>query len=655
MNISTPTQSHKSFRSARLGGRSFKPDSWGVANNQEVWNLPEENNVTWVIGGPQGGGINSVAETFAKACARGGLNIFANIEYHSNIKGEHSFYRVRASDKEIRSHVDWIDLLIALDKETLFGDIHKEFPTHEGHRNEVSPGGGIIYDTALKLKAEDIGRPDVNLYPMPYMEVLVGALKEQGHEKELSKYQVMANTVTFGASIALLDYDFNIVADSIKQGFTGRKAALGDLNVNAARHGYEYIKKNFVDGFPYKLHPIKRDDKRMVMRGVQAVGAAKFKAGCALQTYYPITPATDESEFLEHYEKDYNIVVVQAEDEISAVLMAVGAAHAGVRASTSTSGPGLSLMSEGMGWAGHTEAPGPVIILWQRAGPSTGLPTRTEQGDLQFVLHAGHGEFPRMVIAPGDSSEAFYDTFDSFNYAERFQMPVIVILDKFLASSYQSLPILESLDLKIDRGQIATEADLATNPAYKRYEFTPTGISSRAVPGTRGGIFRTTGDEHDEFGHISENSENRIKMMQKRMQKVQLAAEMIPDAKKANFFGPLQADVTLVGWGSTKGAILDGMQDLEADGIRCNFLQVRYMNPFPSELVTKYLTSARKKILIENNYSGQLGSIIREKTGITMDSKILKYNGRQFSQNEIYEGVEEGAKNGVKEVVMAHA
>ena len=562
---------------------------------------------------------------------------------------------MRVSDKEVRSHVDWIDILIALDKETVFGDIHKEFPTHNGHRNEVSPGGAIIYDSALKLKPEDIGRPDVNLYPIPYMDVLVEALKEQGHEKELSKYQVMANTVTFGASVALLDYDFNIVAAAIKQGFTGRKAALGDLNVNAARHGYDYVKKNFANGFPYRLHPIKSDQKRMVIRGVQAVGAGKFKAGCALQTYYPITPATDESEFLEHYEKNYNIVVVQAEDEISAILMATGAAHAGVRASTSTSGPGFSLMAEGLGWAGHTEAPGPVVILWQRTGPSTGLPTRTEQGDLQFVVHAGHGEFPRMVVAPGDVSEAFYDTFDSFNYAERFQMPVVVILDKFLASSYRTMPVLDSLDLKVDRGQIATETDLATNPAYKRYEFTQTGISSRSIPGTRGGIFRTTGDEHDEFGHITENSENRIKMMQKRMRKLQLAAELIPDSKKVNFFGPPQADVTIVGWGSTKGAILDGIQDLEADGIRCNFLQVRYMSPFPNELVAKYLTNTRKKILIENNYSGQLGSLIREHTGITIDGKVLKYNGRPFSQNEIFEGVKESLKNGLTEVVMAHA
>jgi 2-oxoglutarate ferredoxin oxidoreductase subunit alpha len=581
--------------------------------------------------------------------------VFANIEYHSNIKGEHSYYRVRASDREIHSHVDWIDVLIALDKETLFGDIHKEFPTHSGHRSEVSPGGAIIYDASLKLEPEEFGRPDVNLYPVPYMDVLLGALRETGHDKELSKFQVMANTVAFGASVALIDYGFKEVAAAIKEGFTGRKASLGDLNVRAAQHGYDYVKKTFPDNFPYRLHSVPTREKRMVIRGVQAVGAAKFRAGCAVQTYYPITPATDESEYLETHQKDYNIVVVQTEDEISAVLMATGAAHGGVRASTSTSGPGFSLMAEGMGWAGLTEAPGPVIILYQRTGPSTGLPTRTEQGDLQFVLHAGHGEFPRIAVAPGDASECFYDTFDAFNYAERFQLPVIVIADKFLASSYNTIPIFGTKDLRIDRGQILTESDLAGRPAYKRYEFTPLGISPRVVPGTSGGIFHTTGDEHDEFGHITENSENRIKMMKKRMHKIELAAESIPDSKKVNFFGPEKADVTIVGWGSTKGAILDGMQDLEGDAIRCNFLQVRYMNPFPTQLVTKYLSNAKEKVLVENNYTGQLGAVIREQTGIAVDHKVLKYNGRPFSQNEVYGGVKEAIKNGVKEVVMAHA
>jgi 2-oxoglutarate ferredoxin oxidoreductase subunit alpha len=260
-----------------------------------------------------------------------------------------------------------------------------------------------------------------------------------------------------------------------------------------------------------------------------------------------------------------------------------------------------------------------------------------------------------MAIAPGDPPECFYDTFDAFNYAERFQMPVVVIADKFLASTYRTVPIFDTSDLKIDRGQILSEADLAARPFYRRYEFTPLGLSPRTVLGTRGGIFHTTGDEHDELGHITENSANRVKMMQKRMRKLELVAEAIPDSKKVNFFGPKQADVTIVGWGSTKGAILDAMQDLEGEGIRCNFLQVRYMSPFPTQLVNQYLSSAKRRVLVENNYTGQVGNVIREHTGIAMDYRVLKYDGRPFSQNEVYEGVNDAIKHGTHEVVMAHA
>ena len=609
-----------------------------------------------MIGGPQGSGINSVAENFAKACIRGGLHIFANIEYHSNIKGEHSYYRLRVESKAPRSHVDWIDLLVALDRETIFGDMNKPHPTHRGHRHEVSPGGGIIYDRSLSLTPDSFGRDDIKLFPIPYMDLLVEALKEFGKDKELSKYQVMVNTIALGASLGLADYDFDLATEAIREGFTGRKAALGDLNVSAAKRGYDYAKTSFgEDAFPIKLRKQPLSGKRMMIRGVQAVAIAKLKAGCGFQTYYPITPATDESEYLESHQKDYNMIVVQAEDEISAINMATGAAHAGLRSSTSTSGPGFSLMAEGLGWAGITEAPGPVVVLYQRAGPATGLPTRTEQADLRFALHAAHGEFPRIIIAPGDVVETYYDTFDAFNYAEHYQVPVILLTDKFLASTYQDIPLFNSDDLKVDRGDLLKESDLVASTDYRRYRWTELGISPRAIPGQKGGIFWTTGDEHDEHGHITEASDIRIKMMRKRMRKIELAGEVIPDSKKAILHGPKSAPVTLVGWGSSKGAILDGMEDLKTDGIETNFLQVRYVNPFPTNLVQQALGQARRKIAIENNYSAQMAGLIREKTGIAMDNTIVKFDGRPFSQNEIYEGVKDIIKNGIKEVTVSHA
>ena len=614
------------------------------------------NSLTWMIGGPQGSGINSVAENFAKACIRGGLHVFANIEYHSNIKGEHSYYRLRVDSGELRSHLDWVDLLVALDRETLFGDLTKARPTHAGHRHEVSPGGGIIYDAGLKLSPESFGRDDITLFPVPYMDLLVDSLKEFGKERELSKYQVMVNTIALGASLGLVNYDFGLASEAIREGFTGRKAALGELNIRAAQHGYDYAEKVFgSNAFPIRLRRQALGGKRIMIRGVQAVAMGKVKAGCGFQTYYPITPATDESEYLESHQVSYNMIVVQAEDEISAINMATGAAHAGLRSSTSTSGPGFSLMAEGLGWSGITEAPGPVIILWQRSGPATGMPTRTEQGDLRFALHAAHGEFPRMIIAPGDVVECFYDTFDAFNYAERYQVPVIVLADKFLASTYKDIPFLNTDGMKIDRGDFLEEADIAKSPDYKRYQLTDLGISPRARPGQKGGIFWTTGDEHDEYGHITEAADLRVRMMTKRMKKIELAGQVIPDSKKATLHGPKTAPITIVGWGSTKGAILDGMEELGVNGIEANFLQIRYVSPFPKTLVQKLLYGSSRKIAIENNYSAQMAGLIREMTGIAVDNKIVKFDGRPFSQNEIYEGVSDIVKNGMSEVMLSHA
>ena len=609
-----------------------------------------------MIGGPQGSGINSVAENFAKACIRGGLHVFANIEFHSNIKGEHSYYRLRVDSKELRSHVDWVDLLVALDKETLFGDLNKVHPTHKGHRHEVTPGGGIIYDSSLKLSPDSFGRDDIELFPIPYLDLLVDSLKAFGKDKELSKYQVMTNTIALGASLGLVDYDFGLASEAIMEGFTGRKAALGELNVSAARHGFDYAQKTFGSRtFPNRLRKQSLGQKRMMIRGVQAVAIGKIKAGCGFQTYYPITPATDESEYLEQHQPDYNMIVVQAEDEISAINMATGAAHAGLRSSTSTSGPGFSLMAEGLGWAGITEAPGPVVILWQRAGPATGMPTRTEQADLRFALHAAHGEFPRIIVAPGDVAECFYDTFDAFNYAERYQVPVIVLTDKFLASTYRDVPIFGEEGMKVDRGDMLTEADIAKFQEYKRYQLTELGISPRTIPGQKGGIFWTTGDEHDEYGHITEAPDIRTKMMTKRMKKIDLAGQVIPDQKKATLHGPGSAPVTLVGWGSTKGAILDGMDELRAIGIEANFLQIRYINPFPSDLVRKFLSGSQRRITIENNYTAQMAGLVREATGIEIENKILKFDGRPFSQNEILEGVKDIVRDGMKEVMLSHA
>ncbi|MBI3286521.1 MAG: 2-oxoacid:acceptor oxidoreductase subunit alpha [Chloroflexi bacterium] len=531
---------------------------------------------SWMIGGPQGSGINVAAETLAKSFSRGGYFVFANIEYHSNI--------------------------------------------------------------------------------MAYLDLLKGALRQVGREAEFKKFEIMKNTLALGASIALLDYDLDLVAEIIRETFTGRKAKVGELNLMALQTAHRYARETFGDDFPHRISAQKPRPDQILMRGAQAVAIGKLKAGLAFQTYYPISPATDESVYLESQQRKYHFLVIQAEDEISAINMAVGAAHMGVRASTSTAGPGFSLMPEGVGFAAITEAPGPVIFLYQRGGPSTGLPTRSEQADLRIALHPSHGEFPHLVIAPGDVIESFYDSFEAFNWADRYQMPVIVLLDKLIATSYRSVPRPDMSHLKIDRGSLHQPADPPpqAGDGYLRYAPTETGITPRATPGQEGGLFWATTDEHNPKGHISEGIEHRLAQMEKRMKKLEVAAQEIPEKNKYTLHGPHKADVTIVSWGSTKGPILDALPELQAKGHTVNFLQLRLLRPFPTEAIGQVLRSAQQLVAIEANYSGQMAGLIREMTSVHIPRLVVKYDGRPFSQNEIVEGVERALGGQAQRVMVSH-
>ncbi|MEM4238022.1 MAG: hypothetical protein QW050_03425, partial [Candidatus Nitrosocaldaceae archaeon] len=348
----------------------------------------------------------------------------------------------------------------------------------------------------------------------------------------------------------------------------------------------------------------------------------------------PITPATDESEFLESNQIISNIdgtkgslVVIQTEDEISAITMATGAAIAGARSSTSTSGPGFSLMAEGLSWAGMNEVP-VVITLYQRAGPSTGLPTRHEQGDLLFAINAGHGEFPRAVIASGDVEEIYYDTIRAFNYAERYQMPVIHILDKALANSLVTCKVYDTSKIKIDRGLLID----SVNGDYKRFRLSDDGISTRVRLGTENGIFWNTGDEHDEYGHITEDPEMRDIMMEKRMKKLDTMLRDLSNEEKAIFYDN-NSDKTIITWGSPKGAILDAISMLDNT---FNMLQIKLLQPFPSSYISEVLSNTQMVIDVEMNYSAQLAKLIKLYTNKEVDYRIVKYNGRPISADELY-------------------
>ncbi len=622
-----------------------------------------KNDFIWMTGGPQGSGVDSSANIFARGCCYGGLHIYGKREYNSNIKGLHSYFHIRVSQQEVISLVDRIDLLCTFDAESVVTHIW-----------EVSPGGGIICDAeALATRISDISslhppfieefkkltdekgikpvtvgdllnevkKINVRTYAVPYTELLKQIAKEIGEDKP-GKLTRMINVLSLGVSFGIVNYDRTKVEKAIKMIFE-KKQKIIPVNLLAFNTAYDYARQTFGDS-GFNLKTVMTDEKRILLQGTQAVALGKLVGGCRIQTYYPITPAGDESEYLEEnqvleLEKSSatleGIIVMQTEDEIAAVNMASGAALTGARAATSTSGPGFSLMAEGIGWAGINEVP-VVINFYQRGGPSTGLPTRHGQDELRFAIHAAHGEFPRIILCSGDIEECFFDAARAFNYAERYQTPVIHLIDKALANSTMSYRTFDPGIVKIERGELLTQAE---GKEYKRFKITESGISPRLPLGTPGAVYWNTGDEHDEFGHVTEEPMIRTHMYEKRMKKLDLADKEIPVHERVNFSGDEDAQATIVSWGSPKGAILEAMEKLRNDGYRMNFLQVRIPHPLPSDYITKILSSTPKKIDIEGNYSAQLAGIIREKTGITMDYFVLKWNGRPMSLDEVYEAL----------------
>ena len=453
----------------------------------------------------------------------------------------------------------------------------------------------------------------------------------------------MINVLTIGVSFALLKYDRELAEKAVRATFAA-KGKIADMNALALTMAYDYAEENFKGDFKYRLTKVDINEERLFLTGNQAVAMGKVLGGCRVQTYYPITPAADESEYLEAHQimktssgEDEAIVVIQTEDEIAAVNSASGAALAGARAATATSGPGFSLMVEGLSWAGNNEVP-LVITYYQRGAPATGLPTRHAQGDLRFAIHAGHGEFPRIILASGDIQECFYDAAKVFNLAEKYQMPVIHLLDKAMANCSQTYPIFDYGKFKIDRGEIFTEKELE-GKEYKRFLFTETGVSPRVMLGTKNGLHWYAGDEHNEIGHISEEPFNRRRMVEKRMRKLKLVQKEVPVEDKFNFYGDEDSENIVISWGSPKGAIIESLNMLRQEGFKVGFMQLRLIHPLPTEDVKKALEGKKRIIDVENNFLGQLGSVVKEATGIAPNYHVLKYTGRPMTTTEVYEAL----------------
>ncbi|MFB4162740.1 2-oxoacid:acceptor oxidoreductase subunit alpha [Alteribacillus sp. JSM 102045] len=568
--------------------------------------------LSWKVGGQQGEGIESTGEIFSVALNRLGYYLYGYRHFSSRIKGGHTNNKIRVSTKQINAISDDLDILIAFDQETI--DVNYD---------ELRQGGIVIADAKFNPTIPEDGKAD--LYDIPFTEIA----------KELGT-PLMKNMVAVGASSAILGIPADHYQEVVEEIFLKKGEAVVEKNMEAIRKGAAY----FADqaGGQHEDFLLKEADgkKRMFMIGNDAIGLGAIAAGTRFMAAYPITPASEIMEYLIKKFPDFGGTVIQTEDEIAAANMAIGSNYAGVRAFTASAGPGLSLMTEAIGLAGMTETP-IVIVDTQRGGPSTGLPTKQEQSDMMAMLYGTHGEIPKIVIAPSTVQEAFYDTITAFNMAEEYQCPVILMTDLALSLGKQTVEPLNYDKIKIRRGKLEKEPSLpkqAPEEYFERYAAGEDGISTRLLPGTENGIFHVTGVEHDETGKPSEKPENRQKQMDKRLKKT----EMVP----YRFDEPIYAydphdepDLLVIGINSTRGVINEAITRLETEGYKVNHAHIRLLHPFPAEELEPKLHRAKKTVVIENNATGQLASIIRLNTGVKMES-ILKYNGNPFLPAEIH-------------------
>jgi len=572
--------------------------------------------LSWKIGGQQGEGVESTDRIFSTALNRLGYYLYGYRHFSSRIKGGHTNNKIRISTEPKRAISDDLDILVAFDQETIDLNAH-----------ELRPGGVILADAKFGPTVPE--NRNVRLIAVP----ITGIAEELGTS-------LMKNMVASGASWALLGLPLEVLSKAVEEEFARKGPLVVEKNIEAVRRGAAFVLEQ--TGGPleeFRLAPADGKQK-LFMIGNEAIGLGAIAAGCRLMFAYPITPASEIMEYLIKQLPKFGGTVLQTEDEIAAVTMAIGANYAGVRAFTASSGPGLSLMMEGIGLAGMTETP-LVIVDTMRGGPSTGLPTKVEQSDLMALIHGTHGEIPKAVIAPSTIEECFYDAVEAFNLAEEYQMPVILAVDLQLALGKQTCEPLDYDRIEIRRGKLTREAPPTENgEMFKRYAFTDDGISPRVLPGTKYGIHHVTGVEHAETGSPNEQAANRRKMMDKRLRKLQ--GLRIRDAVKAD--APHEEpDLLLIGIGSSTGAIDEARSRLAAEGVKTNRLFIRQVHPFPAELVRPHLEKAKKVVVIENNATGQLASIIKTHAGDLHGKmhSMLKYDGTPFLPHEVEKGCKE--------------
>ncbi len=570
------------------------------------------NEMTIRIGGAAGDGVESSGAGFCKALARGGLHVFGLPEYYSRIRGGHNYFSIRVSEQPLYASIESVQLLLALTEETI-----------PRHRDSMAEGSAIVYDSALDVSPEQQQGNGVLYLPVPLSDIA----------KDKAGTVLARNTTALGVSAGLTGLDLEPINNVIRDNFGRKGQAVVDGNLAAVEAGWQEGRKYGSD-FAFKLETIADAPPRMVVNGTQAFSLGALAGGCRFVSGYPMTPGSPVLHWMVAHAAEYGVATKHTEDEIAAICMAIGAAHMGARALVPTSGGGFSLMVEALGLAGITETP-VVIYNAQRPGPATGLPTRQEQGDLLFMLHASQGEFPRFLLAPGTHEECFAAGARAFNLAEKYQTPTLVLSDHHLVVSVRTLGLdAFDFDVELDRGALlsATELD-ALEEDYARYQVTYSGISPRATPGHPNAVFVATGNEHDERGSVSEEQDVRKAQVEKRQRKL---ISMAGEVSGPQRYGPHKAENTFVSWGSTFGALREAVDRMNAERAeQANMVHFADLWPFPTEAAMDALKPARRLVGVEVNATAQLATLIRANTGLAMDETILRYDGRAFTPEYI--------------------
>lgn len=563
--------------------------------------------ITWKIGGEAGFGIMTTGLSFSKICTRLGYHILDFVEYPSLIRGGHNAYEVRVSDEPVNGLKKTIDYLVCLNEET-----------YNTHQHRLTPDSIVIYD-ATEFDFKDNFRK----ISVPFNKII----------NDLKGPLIVKNTIVLGASLAILGSNLDLLNQILQEQFTDKGEEIVKFNTQFAKAGFDHVKNNYAQ----LIKPVLENkflEKKLVLNGNDAFALAAVIADCRLYAAYPMTPSTGVLTDLAAWQNTSGMIVRHAEDEIAVINTALGSSFAGVRSAIGTSGGGFALMTEAISFSGMAEIP-LVIFLSQRPGPATGLPTLTEQGDLLFAVHAGHGEFPKIVLAPGDVAEMIEMSAQAFNLADKYQLPIIVLSDMYLSESHQSLSKKYIDDFisnfKINRGKIINQPN---ENNYLRYKDNVDGISEMLIPGATGYYYQANSYEHLENSHTTESALERKKQVEKRDKKSQTYLQQ--DFQMPKIYGDLaEAEIVLVSWGSTKGIILQAQKLLSQKSIKTAFIHFTYLYPLNKEKIIPLFNQGKRYVLLENNYSGQFGKLLTQETGIEIKEKILKYDGRQLSSKEI--------------------